>query len=232
MEVATGEPGNGSGYTSNGVMYASATWADYAFGTQVAGTAQSNDMLKGLATGTTVRTRIGNKIRAAYIKGAFTFSAAKTKYGGISQGGERDLDNSTPMMGESFLRTTYRFVVVKDVQVNSTDTQVTWAQVFETNGLQAGVHSELNVNNMGRFIVLEDKVVTVDADDPQKTVTFAVSGSRVGGVRYNGPGADALTDKGIYVIFAAFVGGYWKSTLDDIFLPGPIGHSRLCFTDA
>ena len=58
--------------SNNGVTYISNTWGDYSFGNQV-GTASttSNDMLKGLATGTTARTRIGNKLRVNYVKGAF-----------------------------------------------------------------------------------------------------------------------------------------------------------------
>ena len=52
--------------------------------------------------------------------------------------------------------------------MNSIDTNITWQQVFDTTGQQAGVHSELNVDNMGRFIVLEDRIFTVDADTPRK----------------------------------------------------------------
>ena len=77
-------------------------------------------------------------------------------------------------------------VIVKDLQVNSTDAQITWPQVFDTTGTQAGVHSELNVDNMGRFIVLEDKIFTLDADNPQKTCPFMINGSAIGPVRYNG----------------------------------------------
>jgi len=57
-----------------------------------------------------------------------------------------------------------------------------------------------------------------------------ISGSAVGPVRYNGPGAAALTDKGVAIIFAAYVMGYGASALD-IELPGPVGNSRLCFSD-
>ena len=62
--------------SSNGVTYISNTWGDYSFGSQVATAAvTSNDMMKGLATGTTARTRVGNKVRVNYVKGAFTFTA-------------------------------------------------------------------------------------------------------------------------------------------------------------
>ena len=60
---------------SNGVTYISNTWSNYGFSGQIAPTAMSNDMLKGVATGTTARTRIGNKVRVKYVKGSFTFSA-------------------------------------------------------------------------------------------------------------------------------------------------------------
>ena len=105
-----------------------------------------------------------------------------------------------------------------------------WAQVFDTTGLQAGVHSELNVDNMGRFMVLEDKIFTLDSDTPQKTCQFQIGGGSIGNVRYNGAGSDALTDKGLYVVWAAFVMGY-EGTIDNVVLPSPVGHSRLCFTD-
>ena len=130
------------------------------------------------------------------------------------------------------MRTSVRFVIVKDLQVNSSDTNVTWNQVVDTTGQQAGVHSELNVDNMGRFIVLEDKVFTLDADQPQKTCPFKIGGNKIGSVRYNGPGATALTDKGVYVVWAAFVMGFTgTATAADIQMPSPVGHSRLCFTD-
>ena len=192
-------------------------------------------MLKGLETGTTARTRIGNKVKAQYLKGAFTFNAAlcapmdaggATNKGG--QGGESMIGGAAA--GTQHLRTSYRFMIVKDMQVNSTDAQVRWDQVMDTTGMQAGIHSELNVDNMGRFVVLEDRRFTVDADSPQKTVPFKINSAHIGNVRYNGPSAAALTDKGVYVVFAAFVFGY-DSVAANITLPSPVGHSRLCFTD-
>ena len=223
--------GNTTGDTnSNGVTYIPNTWGNYSFGSQAAPIVVSNDMLKGVATGTTARTRIGNKVKAKYVKGAFTFNAAVidttlTK----TQGGEA-LGSGSGANKMDYLRTSYRFVIVKDLQVNSTDTQITWPQVFDTTTLQAGIHSELNVDNMGRFIVLEDKTFTLDGDDPQKTLRFLINGSSIGSVRYNGPTNAALTDKGVYVIWSAFVMGY-NGTLAEIKIPGPVGNSRLCFTD-
>ena len=217
---------------NNGVTYISNTWGNYSFGAQVPTAAvTSNDMLKGVATGTTARTRIGNKLRVNYVKGAFTFSAGIVgPTVSTSQGGEVYVSSTGTAGNGQYLRTSIRFCIVKDMQVNSTDTQVTWAQVFDTTNLQAGVHSELNVDNMGRFIVLEDKTFTLDADTPQKTCPFMISGSKLGSVRYNGPSDAALTDKGLYVVWAAFVMGY-NGGAGDISMTSPVGHSRLCFSD-
>lgn len=245
------EGGSGVDSLMNGMMFKSTTgWTSYGFGAMgvTAGALTSNDMLKGVNTGATATTRIGNKIKVEYIKGAFTFTAATLKYTGdeegVYQGGEQ-----APLFaahaGEGYapyLRTTFRFVIVKDMQVNSADTQVTWDQVFENNEGNAaqggagagagGVHSELRVDNMGRFIVLQDKIFTLDADDPQKTCPFKISGRSVGNVRYNGSTANALTDKGVYVIWAAYVMGTRQVVSGtEMNIPSPVGHSRLCFTD-
>ena len=235
-EVLTGSPGSGK---SSGVTYISHEWGNYSFGGVASSNASvSNDMFKGLGTGTNARTRIGNKIKVKYVKGAFTFTAAVLGDGvGIqrAQGGETLVHTlNAGTAPQNYLRTAYRMVIVKDVQVNSTDAQLTWAQVFETNvhNSCAGVHSELNVDNMGRFVVLDDRVFTLDADTPQKTCAFSIRGNTLGSVRYNGAGSDALTDKGVYIIWAAFVMGVTPSmTLAEIDCPSPVGHSRLCFTD-
>ena len=215
----------------NGLTCVSSTWADYSFGGQKAPAPVSNDLLKGLDTGTTARTRIGNKVKVKYVKGAFTFNAAMIDASVLRpQGGEALGLPATAGPKADYLRTTYRFVIVKDLQVNSNDSVLRWHTVFDMENQQAGIHSELNVNNMGRFIILEDKMFTVDSDTPQKTLPFLISGSNVGNIRYNGPSNFALTDKGLYVIWAAFVMGYIGGTAE-INVPGPVGHSRLCFTD-
>ena len=227
---------------ANGVVFTSTHWGLYDFeagggnGTPPA-PAVSNDMLKGLATGNDVRTRIGNKVKGQYVKGAMTFNAActdATLY--KDQGGETAV-NSAANPSLAYLRTTIRMCIVKDVQVNSADANVHWKHVFEHgNALGAGVHSELKIDNMGRFIVLQDKTFTLDADEPQKTVQFMVSGSQIGSVRYNGPNANSLTDKGIYMIWSAFTLGVPNETGDTgvppaVKMSSPIAHSRFCFTD-
>lgn len=218
-----------------GVMYKSNdNWNRYSFDGNVPQVTISNDMLKDVNTGATATTRIGNKIKVEYIKGAFTFTAAALSYSGsepgADQGGEQAPQYGVTTNVAPYLRTTYRFVIVKDMQVNSTDTHIMWDHVFE-NETTSGVHSELKVENMGRFIVLQDKTFTVDADDPQKTLPFKISGRSIGSVRYNGSTQAALTDKGVYVIWAAFVMGTRETTINQINIPSPVGHSRLCFTD-
>ena len=231
-EAQSGGPNSAK---SNGVTYISSTWRTYSFGASGASVVTTNDMFKGLATGTTARTRIGNKVKVRYVKGAFTFTAAVLGDGATAQraqGGETLAAPAALAAAQSYLRTTYRMVIVKDMQVNSTEPQVTWAQVFDTTGLQAGVHAELNVDSMGRFAVLDDKIFTLDAETPQKTCTYTISGSTIGSVRYNGPSDTSLTDKGVYIIWAAFVMGVTNTmSLADIDCPSPVGHSRLCFTD-
>ena len=220
--------------TNNGVTYISNTWGSYTFGKKEAPVTTSNDIFKGLNTGTNARTRIGNKVKPVYVKGAFTFTAALTVTSETqNQNGEAWVFENAggATTNRQYLRTTYRMMIVKDMQVNSVDTQITWAQVMDTNNLQAGVHSELNVDNMGRFIILEDKLFTVDGNNPQKTVPYSVSGAKIGSIRYNGPSETALTDKGLYVIWAAFVMGSSTTLSSAIELPSPVGHSRLCFTD-
>ena len=232
IEAQVGAPGADT--VSVGYMYISSTWQDYNFANQTGTpTATSNDFSKGLITGTTARTRIANKIRPVYYKGAWTFTAAAVAKTVTANNGE----NYGALVADgaqwNYLRTTYRMVIVKDLQVNSTDNQVTWQQVFETNaGITAGVHSELSVDNMGRFVVLEDKFFTLDADSPQKTCPFHISGSKVGDIRYNGPSAAALTDKGIYMIYAAYVAGVGDTVGPALIrLPNVVGNTRLCFTD-
>ena len=73
---------------SNGVTYISNNWGNYNFGGPEMAYNVSNDMLKGLATGTTARSRIGNKVRVSYVKGSFTFTAANVAASVLSQGGE------------------------------------------------------------------------------------------------------------------------------------------------
>nr|WCR62220.1 MAG: replication associated protein [ssDNA virus sp.] len=212
----------------------------------------SNNLLRGVDQGTTATSRIGNVIRGRSLKGAITLNSAKII--GPSSGatsadmnGEAVATNANATHIWQYLRTTWRVVIVKDLQVNSSDLSIQWSDVFETNntvnatmGEFGGIHSELKIANMGRFRIISDTLHKTDAKEPQKTFKYAVSASTLGNIRYNGPTNNALTDKGIYVIYAAYTGeapitstynvpeAQWS---DGIVVPTLTMHSRLCFTD-
>lgn len=229
---------------NNGFMYGSSSWTAYDFATPTTTSPVSNDLLKGLGQGTTTTSRIGNKVSARYIKGAITLTAAKLA--GASTGETNGLQNgeslATPGISAvvwEYLRTTFRVCIVKDLQVNSADSNIVWNDVFENgpsgvSGEMGGVHAELRIANMGRFRVLSDQLIKTDAVSPQETVRFMVRGSQIGQVRYNGPGGGSLTDKGIYIIWAAYTAGVVgtvQSASSGMVQPGVTMHSRFCFTD-
>lgn len=231
----------------NGVMWTSNQVWQYIAGGGTTGPLEGEtpgDMLKTLVTGTTVQTRIGNKIKARYLKGAITFNAAtvtnSTTTSNNAQNGESIVEPTSVTELVQYMRTTFRWCVVKDLQVNSTTKNVLWTQVFENGDMDgvdgnerpAGVHSELNIENMGRFVILRDEYFDLDAKCPQKTIPFYIKGSEIGEVRYNGPDKYSYTDKGIYIIWAACTLGVLNSVNSNCVLGGPIWHSRLCFTDA
>lgn len=237
---------NNESDVNDGYMWRSLSWKRYDFATPSTGTPPivSNDLLKYVDQGTTASDRIGNKITVKYVKGAITLAAAKlaspskdTTNGDMN--GEAVATPADASYVYEYLRTTFRVVLVMDLQVNSTDGTVNWGDVFANNegmgSAVGGVHSELNVANMGRFRVLSDKVMTLDAKRPQETMRFMVNGNSIGTVRYNGPTWQALTDKGLYVIWAAYTAGVVgtvQGANSGVIRPGVTMHSRLCFTDA
>lgn len=209
------------------------------------GSLYASDLMKGIGTGTTVTGRIGNKIRVKWMKIRYTVTAPyvnNTKSDADNaQYGESALNaKSVEADGtlSQFVRATVRVMIVKDTQVNSTDEVIKWDDVMEScngfgpdTGCTNGVHSELRISNMGRFQVLSDRTMELDADDPQKTKVVMLRG--IGQVRYNGPGVNALTDQGIYVIWAVYCGGVLMTTLNpDYFKMAPVVVSRrIAFTD-
>lgn len=225
-------------------------WRNVNFGGAVGtpSTIMQQDLLKGVTQGLTASNRIGNKINVKCMKlkitltGAWILNSTASLENG--QYGESVLDDETPKLRQ-YLRTTYRVLVVQDSQVNSIENEVNYDEVMEadaTTGM-AGVHSELKIGNMGRFKILTDKIVNLDATDPQKTLSLNYY--NLGPVRYNGatnttdpvsgpiPGP-ALTDKSIYIVYAAWTQGANTATIA-AGLPtlDPVNVSRrLCFTDA
>ncbi|QIK03933.1 capsid protein [Northern red-backed vole stool-associated circular virus 68] len=203
------------------------------------------DLLKGLPQGTNATSRIGNVINVKYIKGNITLTAntitnATTGFEN-AQYGEAVIDDVANVLVQ-YVRTTYRVAIVRDLQVNSTAQIVSWGDVFSGLNGTAGVHSELNVANMGRFRILMDKLVNLDADDPMKTIPYLLKG--VGNIRYNGTEtlnpdgttySSAMTDNGIYVIWACLTTGTVKTaavSLAAMQTQGVVVNSRICFTDS
>ena len=235
--------------TLNCVNYSSNTWANYDFseGKPVTAGITSNDLLKYIPTGADATSRIGNKIHVKWVKGNITFVAAAATTAdtaAMDMDGEEAVDATMGASRTQYMRTTIKYAIVRDLMVNNSNLNVTWSDVFASgNPLSgtaysvAGVHAELNINNMGRFRVLETKMFTLDGKSPQKTCEFLVKG--VGDVRFNaasGPAGTgqlattALTDTGIYIVWSAMVLGNQNAGVTGI--ANPVVNSRVCFTDA
>jgi len=236
---------------TGGYSWNSQGWAKYDYAGVSGGSLQtcSNNLLRYIGNGADVSERIGNKIRGNYLKGAITVTAARLSGPSIGatngdQSGESLATAANATLVQQYLRTTWRIVIVKDLQVNSVDPWIGWAAVFENSqitsggampiGEMGGIHSELNIANMGRFRVLSDRLVEVDAKCPQKTIRHLIGSKSIGNIRFNASGAGALTDSGIYVIAAAFVDGasVGLSGADGLFDPQLNMHNRFCFIDA
>lgn len=235
MEMKVGQTTNPVNI-SGGAMWDSTGWRRYDFagpGQILVNHRQPNNLLYSLPQGASANSRVGNKIRPVYLKGVTTFTAA-TIADIRDMGGEDVGDSNTSTDAEEYLRTTYRFVVVKDTMVNNPTPNVTWNDVFENRAQgMGGVHSDLLIANMGRFVVLEDKLIQLDAKNPQKTIKWSVTGSKIGRVRYNSGETQALLDKGICVIYSAFTVGLQPSQdYSNVELPNVVTSARLCFTDA
>ena len=155
-------------FTSFG--FKTTSWQGFNFNQALAaGGTITQDLVKGLGTGTSSITRVGNKIKAKYLKGSITVTANQENVLD-DQGGEEVVNQTTN--GLQYLRTTWRVVIVKDTQSNSTDTNITWDQVFSSGAVKSneevgGINSELNIGNMGRFIILKDMRCELSAERPQ-----------------------------------------------------------------
>jgi hypothetical protein len=201
------------------------------------------DLFKGVPQDTTVNGRVGNKINVKCVKLKITATASHLRNTPVeavmAQYGESVIVDD-PSELRQYLRTTFRVLVVKDTQVNSQNNVIAYDDVMEVDPATgfAGVHSELKIANMGRFKILTDKIFTLDADDPQKTLSLSYY--NLGQVRYNAtqaatPPQTALTDVGLYVVFASWVQGGWNlpvANSDRFPVALPVNVSRrLCFTD-
>lgn len=224
-------PVTSTNFHNRGVMYISTTWNKYGFGAINNFGGTSNDLLKGLGTGTDARTRIGNKIKGVFVKGSLTFNAATVAAAATSTQGGEAVAAISSIAAQDYLRTTIRWCIVRDKQVNSSNQQVGWSDVFDTGLEAAGIHSEPNVDQMGRYVILKDETFVLSAENPQQTKTIYLGPEKLGVIEYNGPSNIALTSRGVYIIWAAFTLGAPVGDLNNIEPPQVVGNSRLCFTD-
>lgn len=232
-----------------GATYESRYWYEYNFATDPNTPLQesaSSNLMQGVFNGTNSVTRIGNKVDAAYVRGNMTVTAMKLVRNYNTSNTDQSGETTTPegpstTLGE-YCRTTIKVCMILDKQSwsasgNPETPQVQWNEVFSTRQLDsdtgfstAGLHSELNTDSMGRFIVLKSWMIELDATDPQKTFSFYVPGKTIGKIRYKGSDISSRCDKGISFIWSSLSMGVQTPTVATI-APTVIMNSRFAFTD-
>lgn len=98
------------------------------------------------------------------------------------QGGEQLIGSATEARVKQYLRTTYRLVLVEDLNKYTTKTNYTWSDVFAdeeypnvtSTGQTEGVFSYRNVNTLSRYRVVSDRTVELSADNPSKVLSYYV----------------------------------------------------------
>jgi len=223
------------GDVNSGIGFTSGKWFTHSFSEYNSMTETQGNLLRSLVIGNSVSGRVGNVIKVQYVKGNITFTAAMiNSLDNTDQGGENitsDLKNPSGSSGLNYVRTTIRYIWLIDKQINNTTENIAWNDVMENNNDASGVHSELKVSEMARYQILEDKILQLDADDPQKTIKFYIDGSKIGTVRYTtNSGITGRTSKGLHLIIAAFTQGNANWIAES--MCGVVMNTRLCFTDA
>ena len=170
-----------------GATYESRYWYEYNFASDPNSPLQesaSSNLMQGVFNGTNSVTRIGNKVDASYLRGNMTVTAMKIVRNYNTSNTDQSGETTTPegpstTLGE-YCRTTIKVCMILDKQSwsasgNQESPQVQWNEVFSNRQLDsdtgfstAGLHSELNTDSMGRFIVLKSWMIELDATDPIK----------------------------------------------------------------
>lgn len=196
-----------------------------------------NNLLAFVQSGATVTNRIGNKVRGRYLDIGITMEGAKSPY---SMGGEIENQQTPTDPSPEYMKTVWRFVLVKDLQANNPTGVVEWGDVFGAagnvgaEGMDFASADKLEINNMGRFVILKDFRCVLDADDPMKILNFKLWMNEE--IRYNAAsspvaGVGTLTDKGFYLLAAQDVLGT-ANVINSTVIPGTYRASvRFCFTD-
>lgn len=131
------------------------------------------------------------------------------------QGGESYSTQFQNTATSSYLRTTYRIMVIKDLKANNPTTTVEWDDVMvqerdpgvNTGGSVGGIMSFMKPEEWGRFEVLEDEIIELGSTNPQKLITYSLESKQIGKVRYTSADALATTNVGIHVIWCAMTNG-------------------------
>ena len=232
-----------------GATYNSRYWYEYNFATDPNTPTEEPgacNLMQGVFTGSNAVARIGNKVEASYVRGNMTVTAMKLARNYTTSNADQSGETTVPeaagsMLGE-YCRTSIKVCMVLDKQAwsaagNPEAPQVTWGDVFsnktidgDTGFSTAGVHSELNIDNMGRFIVLKSWMIELDATDPQKTFSFYIPGTTIGKIRYKGSDISSRCDKGISFIWSSLSMGVQTPTVATA-APTVIMNSRFAFTD-
>ena len=193
----------------------------------------SQNLVSYVAPGASAFNRVGNKINGKWLDLGITIEAAKSP---VDQSGEQVNVEGTITVSQFYMKTNYRIVIVKDLQVNNSTNTCSWADVFGSGVTGAeggfgngafGASDKLDIKNMGRFIIVKDIRCNVDAVNPLKNINI---GCYPGPIRFNGGESPALTNKGYYLLVAQDVLGDAKSLA--YVIPGNVRcASRLTFTD-
>jgi len=193
--------------------------------------AGGTNLLSGIGIGSDAASRIGNKINVKYLQIGMTLQAAT---GPLDNGGEQE-NNETTSAGipTQYMKTNFRIVLVKDMQANNNSNLVKWDQVFGSGlgGDDLAVVASndfLDITNMGRFIIMKDMRITLDADDPLRSVNFIQRG--IGEIRYSATGATSLTNVGYHLLVGQDTIGTAASVAKLKASP-VMANTRVCFTE-
>jgi len=191
------------------------------------------NLLSGVVGGSDATSRIGNKINVKYLQVGMTLQAARSA---MPMGGEQENNETIGAEDgvDEYMKTNFRIVLVKDLQANNNSNTISWDQVFG-NSDELGIDTAamassdmLEISNMGRFIIVKDMRMTLDANDPLRSVNFIQRG--IGEVRYSSNTSTALTNVGYHLLVGQDTVGTAVSATR--LKPSPVmANTRLCFTE-
>ena len=190
------------------------------------------NLIGGVPGGSSAYQRIGNKINVKYLQVGMTLQAARSA---MPMGGEQENNETAGLEGEvdEYMKTNFRIVLVKDLQANNNSNNISWDQVFGNSAggddnVAMASNDMLEISNMGRFIIVKDMRITLDAKEPLRSVNFIQRG--IGEVRYSTNSGTSLTNVGYHLLVGQDTIGTAVSATR--VKPSPVlANTRLCFTE-